>query len=199
MLKRGFDVVVSGLGLAATSPLLLAAAVAIQLDSPGLCFYRQQRIGLNGQPFTILKFRTMVADADRGRPITIGGDDRITRIGGWLRRFKLDELPTLWNVLKGDMSLVGPRPEIPLYVERYTPEQRRVLSVRPGITDSATLRFDNEAELLADADGYEATYVTRILPEKLRLNLEYVDSRSFLTDLRMIFATLFLMAKRKNS
>lgn len=141
----------------------------------------------------------MVADADRGRPITIGGDDRITRVGGWLRRFKLDELPTLWNVLKGDMSLVGPRPEIPLYVERYTAEQRRVLSVRPGITDPATLRFDDEAALLADANSYEETYVNLILPEKLRLNLEYMDSKSFLSDLRLILSTILLMGKRKSS
>ena len=141
----------------------------------------------------------MVADADRGRPITIGGDDRITRVGGWLRRFKLDELPTLWNVLKGDMSLVGPRPEIPLYVERYTAEQRRVLAVRPGITDPATLRFDDEAALLADANSYEETYVNLILPEKLRLNLEYMDSKSFLSDLRLILSTILLMGKRKSS
>jgi len=141
----------------------------------------------------------MVADADRGRPITTGGDDRITRVGGWLRRFKLDELPTLWNVLKGDMSLVGPRPEIPLYVERYTAEQRRVLSVRPGITDPATLRFDDEAALLADANSYEETYVNLILPEKLRLNLEYMDSKSFLSDLRLILSTILLMGKRKSS
>ena len=141
----------------------------------------------------------MVADADRGRPITIGGDDRITRVGGWLRRFKLDELPTLWNVLKGDMSLVGPRPETPLYVERYTAEQRRVLAVRPGITDPATLRFDDEAALLADANSYEETYVNLILPEKLRLNLEYMDSKSFLSDLRLILSTILLMGKRKSS
>ena len=141
----------------------------------------------------------MVADADRGRPITIGGDDRITRVGGWLRRFKLDELPTLWNVLKGDISLVGPRPEIPLYVERYTAEQRRVLAVRPGITDPATLRFDDEAALLADANSYEETCVNLILPEKLRLNLEYMDSKSFLSDLRLILSTILLMGKRKSS
>ena len=131
--------------------------------------------------------------------MTIGGDDRITRVGGWLRRFKLDELPTLWNVLKGDMSLVGSRPEIPLYVERYTAEQRRVLSVRPGITDPATLRFDDEAALLADANSYEETYVNLILPEKLRLNLEYMDSKSFLSDLRLILSTILLMGKRKSS
>ena len=197
-MNRAFDVVTSFSGLMVTLPFYAAVWVAIRLSSPGPCFYRQERVGLNGRPFTILKFRTMVVDSDRGRPITTKGDDRITRVGRWLRRFKLDELPTLWNVLRGDMSLVGPRPELPRYVSRYTAEQRRVLSVRPGITDPATLRFDDESDLLTDAD-FEETYVTCVLPEKLQLNLEYLDRRSFLSDLRMIFSTLFLMAKRKGT
>ena len=138
----------------------------------------------------------MVRDADKQRPISVRGDARITSVGRWLRRLEVDELPTLLNVLRGDMSIVGPRPELPLYVQRYTPEQRRVLSVRPGITDLGTLRFRHEADLLTDADQFEEVYQEYIMPEKLRLNLEYIDRRSLLLDLRILLQTLSLIIRK---
>lgn len=176
--------------------MLPCIALAIKLDSSGPVFFRQARVGLHGRTFKILKFRTMIVNADMLDPITVGADARITRVGSWLRRFKLDELPTLLNVVNGNMSIVGPRPELPKYVQQYTLQQKRVLSVRPGITDPGTLRFDDEAWILDDANDPERTYIEQILPEKLRLNLEYIDNRSFLYDLRIIFKTLSLMARR---
>ena len=154
-MKRLFDILTAFTGLMVTLPIYPFVALAIKLGSPGPVFYRQVRIGLNGHPFAILKFCTMINGTDGERFITMKSDPRITRVGGWLRRFKLDELPTLFNVLKGDMGIVGPRPEIPLYVKSYTPEQRRVLSVRPGITDLGTLQFNNEADILTDGDAFK--------------------------------------------
>ena len=197
MLKRAFDAVASSVGLLLICPFYPLVALAIKLDSPGPVFFTQARVGLNGSSFQFIKLRTMVQDAEGQSPITMKGDPRLTRVGQWLRRRKLDELPSLFNVLRGDMSIVGPRPELRRYVSRYTPEQQRMLAVRPGLTDLGTLSFDNEAELLGDANRLEAVYLEQILPEKIRLNLEYVDKRSFLFDLRIIFATLFLIVRKK--
>ena len=199
MLKRFFDILASLAGLAVTLLLLPFIALAIKLDSPGSVFYRQLRVGLHGAPFPILKFRTMVVGDDGDRPISVKGDGRVTRVGKWLRRFELDELPTLLNVLMGHMSIVGPRPEIPRYVQRYTAEQRQVLSVRPGMTDPGTLRFRSEASLLPDGEHAERVYLEQILPEKLRCNLEYIDRKSVLFDLRIIFETLAMVLRHGKS
>lgn len=195
--KRLFDILGSLAGLVVTLPLYPLIAAAIKLDSPGPVFYRQTRAGLNGRPFTILKFRTMARDADRERHLTVNVDNRITGTGRWLRRLKLDEVPTFLNVFMGEMSLVGPRPERQAYVDHYTPEQRRVLSVRPGITDLGTLRFNDEAEILGDEADSENIYLNQILPEKLRLNLEYIDRRSLWYDVRILIWTLLLLVRRK--
>jgi len=197
VLKRAFDVVASFIGLLLICPFYPLVALAIKLDSLGPVFFTQARVGLNGVSFRIIKLRTMVQDAEGQRPITMKEDPRLTRVGRWLRRRKLDELPSLFNVLRGDMSIVGPRPELERYVSPYTQDQRRILAVRPGITDLGTLRFDNETDLLADSDRIEEVYLEQILPEKIRLNLEYVDKRSFFFDLRIIFETLFLIVSRK--
>lgn len=199
MLKRGFDMLASGLGLILLLPLLAAIAVWIRCDSPGPVFFRQTRVGREGRPFRIYKFRTMVTDAEKlGRAVTVAGDPRITRSGRWLRRSKLDELPQLLNVLLGDMSLVGPRPEVPRYVALYDLKHRRVLSVRPGITDWASIKYRNENELLAAASDPERVYIERILPDKLRINLEYIDRRSFGTDLEIIWKTGLRILEREN-
>lgn len=196
-MKRLFDIVVSSLGLMFTIPFYPLIFLAIKIDSPGDIFYSQVRVGLNGMPFTILKFRTMVTDADSQRHISVKGDHRVTKCGKFLRRFEIDELPTLFNVLKGDMSIVGPRPEIPIHVQHFTPEQLRVLSVRPGVTDLGTLQFRDEGDLMADSDDVEGVYLGGILPDKLRLNLEYIDRQSFIFDLRIIFATLYLIMHQR--
>lgn len=196
-MKRLFDILAASLGLMLTVPFYPLIALAIKIDSLGDIFYLQVRVGLNGMPFNILKFRTMVTNADRHRHISVKGDHRVTRFGKFLRRFEIDELPTLINVLKGDMSIVGPRPEIPNHVQHFTSEQRRVLSVRPGVTDLGTLQFRNEGDLLADNDHVEDIYLGTILPDKLRLNLEYIDRQSFIFDLRIIFATLYLIIRQR--
>lgn len=192
MIKRLFDILASLAGLLLLAPLFLTIALAIKLDSPGPVFFRQVRVGRNGQHFRIFKFRTMRSDPLGGGPqITVGQDARITRVGGFLRRWKLDELAQLIDVLRGTMSLVGPRPEVPRYVEHYTQERRgHVLSVRPGITDFASLRFRNESEVLAKADNPEREYVDVILPEKLQFAANYVDHSSLSTDLRALGLTL---------
>jgi len=195
-MKRLLDIVASAVGLMVTLPFYPLIAMAIKLDSPGPVFYRQARVGLNGRPFTILKFRTMASGADQQKVISVKGDSRVTRVGRWLRRFDVDELPTLVSVLRGDMSIVGPRPEIPSYVQHYTPEQRRVLAVRPGMTDLATLRFRNEADLLADGLDLEKVYREQIMPKKLQLNLDYVDRQSLILDLRIILQTLWLIVRQ---
>lgn len=189
MTKRLFDVICSALGLLVLSPLLLLAAIWVKLDSPGPALFRQTRVGRHGVPFTIHKFRTMRVEP--GAAITVGVDPRITRSGQLLRQTKLDELPQLWDVLRGAMSLVGPRPELPRYVEFYPAELReRVLAVRPGITDPASLAFSREAELLAAAADPEREYREVVMPAKLRLSADYAASASLATDLRLIFATL---------
>ena len=192
MAKRLFDLLLSVLGLLVLAPLLLAIALWIKLDSRGPVMFRQERVGRFGKPFLIHKFRTMRADAPRlGPEITVGADARITRAGRFLRGSKLDELPQLWDVLRGAMSLVGPRPEVPRYVALYPAELRElVLSVRPGITDPASLSFRDESELLAGAADPEREYVDVVMPAKLRLAADYVRQASLLTDLRLILATL---------
>ena len=191
MIKRAFDLLAAASGLAVLAPLLLLIAVTVKLDSPGPVLFRQERVGRNGRIFRIRKFRTMVRDAPRlGGAITVGRDPRITRVGHVLRRYKLDELPQLIDVLLGDMSLVGPRPEVPKYVALYPPGIReRVLSVRPGLTDNASLAYIDENAQLAGAADPEREYVEKILPEKLRLYVEYVDNRSLALDLSIIGRT----------
>jgi len=192
MAKRLFDIVFAGLGLLLLGPLLLGIALWIKLDSRGPVFFRQERVGRFGVPFRIHKFRTMVTDAEQlGAQITVGADARITAAGRWLRASKVDELPQLWDVLRGAMSLVGPRPEVPRYVALYPPAMRElVLSVRPGITDPASLNFRNESELLARAADPEREYVEVVMPMKLGLTADYVRHASLLGDIRLILATL---------
>lgn len=187
-----FDWVASGLGLLALSPLLLVMALAIKLETPGPVFFRQERVGQGGTLFRIHKFRTMVQDAERRGPqITVGGDVRVTRVGVVLRKYKLDELAQLIDVFVGDMSLVGPRPEVPRYVACYPEDVRAiVLSVKPGITDRASIEYRDENEILARAqDAYQA-YVNEVLPAKLAYYVDYVRSRSFRGDIGILFATL---------
>lgn len=189
--KRCFDLVVSILFLLVASPVLAIIALAVKLDTSGPVFHTATRIGKDGRPFTLYKFRTMVRDAAQTGPaITRGGDPRVTRVGHFLRRYKMDELPQFINVVKGDMSIVGPRPEDPRYVAHYTPEQRGVLSVRPGIASPASVKYRWEEQVLAEVDGdLEAVYLNHILPDKLLLDLNYVQRRSLLFDLALIAQT----------
>jgi lipopolysaccharide/colanic/teichoic acid biosynthesis glycosyltransferase len=190
VVKRAFDVAAAGVGLVVLSPILLVIAGLVKLDSPGPAFYRGVRTGRHGVPFRIFKFRTMVVDAERrGGGSTAHNDPRITRVGRVLRRYKLDELPQVLNVLRGDMSVVGPRPELPEYTGRYSDEERAILSVRPGITDHASVRFVNLGEQLGSEDA-DRVYEERVLAEKNRLRLEYVRRQSFLGDLRIVLRTL---------
>ena len=194
-MKRLFDIVASGFGLIVLSPLFLILAVWIKLDSPGPVFYRQVRVGRDNRDFRIFKFRSMRVGADKGSLVTIGGHDpRVTRSGYIIRKLKLDELPQLINVFVGDMSLVGPRPEVRHYVDYWTPEQMRVLSVRPGITDPASIKFRNENELMEKAEDPEKYYIEVIMQEKLRLYLEYVDNHSFFGDIGLMFKTFKAIA-----
>lgn len=189
-MKRFFDLVASGLGLLVLSPLFLVLAVWIKCDSKGPVFYRQVRVGRNNGDFRLYKFRSMRVGSDKKGLITIGGHDpRVTRSGYYIRRYKLDELPQLINVFVGDMSLVGPRPEVRKYVDLYSPEQMHVLDVRPGITDLASIRYRNENELLEQVDDPERYYVDVIMQDKLRINLEYVANHSFRGDLKLICQT----------
>ena len=189
--KRAMDIVLSAAALCVLWPVLLLIALAIVVDDPGPVFYRQVRVGRGGKPFRIFKFRTMVVDADKkGLSITVGRDSRITRVGVLLRKTKLDELAQLLNVLCGQMSFVGPRPEVPRYVELYTPYQRQVLLVRPGITDYASIAYRNENDLLAGADDPEKMYIETIMPDKIELNMKYLREISPLADLRLILKTV---------
>src|SRR5262245_55499575 len=198
MAKRLFDLFGAGLALLVLAPLLVAVGLAVKLDSRGPVFFRQERVGRQGKPFRIRKFRTMVADAPaRGPQITVGADARITRVGAFLRHYRLDELPQFIDVLRGDMSLVGPRPEVPRYVAMYPPEMKaKVLAVRPGITDPASLEFVDEGELLARAADPEREYVEVILPRKLRAATAYADHATLRTDVLVILRTLRLLAGR---
>lgn len=191
MLKRLFDICCSALGLLVLLPFLAVIAIAIKLDSPGPVFFRQERVGRHGAPFLIHKLRSMrVQQSASDRQITVGADARITPVGKLIRQWKLDELVQLIDVLNGNMSLVGPRPEVPRYAAMYPAELRdEILSVRPGITDLASIRFRNESEILAQASDPEQTYRKVILPEKLKLQQEYVRTRSFAGDLRILVMT----------
>jgi lipopolysaccharide/colanic/teichoic acid biosynthesis glycosyltransferase len=189
-MKRALDFTFALIGLVLVSPLLAVVAIAIKVSDRGPVFFSQTRIGQFGRPFRMHKFRTMVPQAEQqGIPLTVGADRRITRIGHWLRRTKLDELPQLWNVVKGQMSLVGPRPEVPRYVAFYTQEQRRVLDVRPGITDPASLQYFDEASLLNRVQSPEAAYIRVVMPHKLALNLNYLRRRTIASDVMVVFAT----------
>ena len=189
--KRLVDIVLSGLGLALLTPLFMVLAILTKITSPGPAFFRQRRVGKDGQVFLIVKFRSMVSfTAEPAAPITAATDPRITAWGAFLRRHKIDELPQLWNVLKGDMSLVGPRPELEIYVQSYTSRQRRVLQVRPGITDAASLAFRDEEKLLAASGAPEPYYREKILPAKLASNLHYIENYDFFQDLLLIFKTV---------
>jgi lipopolysaccharide/colanic/teichoic acid biosynthesis glycosyltransferase len=190
MLKRAIDIVFSAGGLIILSPLLLILAAAVAFTSPGGVFYRANRVGRGGVPFKLYKFRSMVADADkRGPAVTVAGDRRVTPVGKFLRKTKLDELPQLLNVLKGDMSLVGPRPEDPRYVALYTPEQRAVLNVRPGITSLASVTYRDEESLLTGAD-WEKLYIETIMPAKIAIDLAYVARATPLEDVKIILRTV---------
>lgn len=189
--KRIYDVVLSAAGLLVLTPLLLIITLLVKLSDGGPVFFRQQRVGKGGRLFSIWKFRTMVVNADQlGRSVTAGNDPRITPVGRWLRKTKCDELPQLWNVLRGDMSFVGPRPEVPRYVAFYTAEQRKVLELKPGITDLATLHFRNEEELLSRATDVETFYVQDCIPRKIQLNLLYASRASVWEDTKIILRTV---------
>ena len=197
-MKRLFDIVASGLGLIVLSPLFLILAIWIKLDSKGPVFYRQVRVGWHNKDFRIFKFRSMRVGSDKGSLVTIGGHDpRVTRSGYFIRKFKFDELPQLINVLIGDMSLVGPRPEVRHYVDYWTPEQMHVLDVRPGITDPASIKFRNENELMEQAEDPEKYYIEVIMQEKLKLYLEYVNNHSFFGDIGLIFKTFWVIVKER--
>lgn len=190
MLKRTFDIIVSLILLCLLSPLLLIIVVAVALTSPGGPFFRQVRIGMAGREFALLKFRSMRPGSEAQGQLTIGGrDPRVTTVGYWLRKTKLDELPQLINVLLGHMSLVGPRPEVPRYVKLYTAQQREVLRVRPGITGMASIDYIDENEMLARAADPEKTYIEQVMPAKLALDLRYVHEQSMALDLRILGAT----------
>ena len=190
-MKRFFDIIASGCGLLVLSPIFLIMAIWIKWDSKGPVFYRQVRVGRHNKDFRILKFRSMRVGADKGSLVTIGGrDPRITRSGYFIRKYKLDEFPQLINVFKGEMSLVGPRPEVRHYVDYWTAEQMHVLDVRPGITDPASIKFRNENELMEKAENPEDYYINVIMQEKIRLYLEYVENASFWYDIRIVFQTI---------
>lgn len=196
MSKRVYDFVLAVVGVLVLSPLLLLLALVVKCSDGGPIFFRQSRVGRGGCPFNMLKFRSMIVGADkRGLQVTQAGDPRITRVGRWLRKSKLDELPQLFNVLAGEMSLVGPRPEVPRYVALYTAEQRRVLELQPGITDPASLQFRDEEELLKQASDVEAFYIAHCLPEKLRVNLAYAARANRLTDTGVLLRTVFTCAR----
>ena len=195
-MKRLCDIVLSAVGLLCLSPLLLVVALWVKVDSAGPIFYRQLRVGRYNKDFRIYKFRSMYTDSDKRGLITIGGHDpRVTRAGYYIRKLKLDELPQLINVFVGDMSFVGPRPEVRKYVDMYTPEQLHVLDVRPGITDAASIKYRNENDILARQANPERYYIDVVMQDKLRINLEYVAHNSLLEDLKLIFETFKAIIK----
>lgn len=189
LIKRLADIVASIIVLLLLFPVFLVISIWILLDSPGGLFYKQVRVGKNGKEFKLFKFRSMRTGADKEGQITIGNDKRVTRSGKFIRKFKIDEFPQLINIIAGDMSVVGPRPEVPKYVMMYSDEQKKVLSVRPGLSDFATIEYINEQEQLGKSTDPENLYINTIMPEKLALNLKYIQSRSFSTDLKIILKT----------
>lgn len=196
-MKRFFDVVFSFIGIVLLLPVFIIIATLIKVYSKGSIFYIQKRVGKGNKDFYLYKFRTMTANASEQGFITVGAkDDRITGVGYYLRKYKLDELPQLFNVLKGDMSLVGPRPEVRQYVDLYTPEQREVLSIKPGITDYASIEYSNESELLGKSENPQEAYITQIMPAKLKLNMKYIAEQSLLTDIKIILRTLYRIVAR---
>jgi lipopolysaccharide/colanic/teichoic acid biosynthesis glycosyltransferase len=196
MLKRAFDIFFSIFGLIFLSPLLIFVSLLIKLEDGGKVLYKQKRVGKNAKTFFIYKFRTMINNADKlGSHITIHSDSRITKLGKILRKFKIDEFPQLFNVLKGEMSFVGPRPEVIKYVKLYNKEQRKVLEMLPGITDYSSIIFINENELLEKAEDHEKYYIENIMPKKLSLNLRYQKQQSFLLDIKLILATICKIIK----
>ena len=190
MLKRIFDIILSLFGLIILLPFMLIIAVFIKFDSKGPVFFKQVRVTKGGREFKILKYRTMRVGSDKYSQITVGKDERITKIGSFLRKYKLDEIPQLINVLIGDMSLVGPRPEVPKYVVLYTDEQKEILKVRAGITDYASIEFSDENDLLASEKNPEEAYIEKIMPKKIELNKKYLSEISVLTDIRIILLTI---------
>ncbi|MFR6018276.1 MAG: sugar transferase [Paraclostridium sordellii] len=196
IIKRLFDIGASSIGLILLSPILILIAICIKLDSKGPVFFKQIRVGKNKELFKIYKFRTMVTDAEKlGKQITIGNDTRITKVGTFIRKCKLDELPQLINVLNGDMSLVGPRPEVPKYVELYDEYQKQILLVQPGITDYASIEFRNESEILGESKDPENKYINDIMPYKIELNIKYIKNISLYEDLKLITRTIKAIAK----
>ncbi len=195
VLKTIFDFVTAAIGTCLLSPLFVATAVAIKIGDGGPVYFRQERVGKGGRVFKIWKFRTMVVDAERrGAQITVGCDARITKVGHWLRKFKLDEMPQLFNVLCGEMSFVGPRPEVPRYVALYSDEQRDVLQLLPGITDPSSIKYRDESSLLAQHEDPERVYVETVMPDKIHLNLQYAQKATVFTDIGTIFNTLLRVA-----
>ncbi len=191
-MKRTFDIVASLVVCVILLPFYLIIALAIVLESKGGIIYRQKRVGKNNRDFNLLKFRTMKVHSDKNGLLTVGDkDNRITRVGYFLRKYKLDELPQLFNILKGEMSVVGPRPEVRKYVELYDEHQKQVLQVLPGLTDYASLTYISESEILAQSDHPEQTYIDEIMPRKIELNLKYIQNQSSMEDLRIIFKTIF--------
>ena len=190
MLKRIFDITLSLFGLIILLPFMLIIAILIKLDSKGPVFFKQIRVTKNGREFKIFKYRTMRVGSDKYSQITVGKDGRITKIGSFLRKYKLDEIPQLINVLIGDMSLVGPRPEVPKYVALYTDEQKEILKVRAGITDYASIEFSDENDLLASEEEPEKAYIEKIMPKKIELNKKYLSEVSILTDIKIILLTI---------
>ena len=190
MLKRIFDITLSLFGLVILLPFILIIAILIKIDSKGPVFFKQVRITKGGKEFKIFKYRTMKVGSDKYSQITVGKDERITKIGSFLRKYKLDEIPQLINVLIGDMSLVGPRPEVPKYVALYTDEQKEILKVRAGITDYASIEFSNENDLLASEEDPEKAYIKKVMPKKIELNKKYISEISMLTDIKIILLTI---------
>lgn len=193
---RFFDFILSLVGLVVLAPIFIVLAIWIKIDSKGSVFYKQVRVGQNGIDFGLFKFRSMVVDADKKGLITVGGrDPRITRSGYFIRKYKLDELPQLINVLVGDMSLVGPRPEVRKYVELYTDEQQKVLSVKPGITDYASIEYMDENEILGKSNDPEKTYIEEIMPEKIKYNMKYIQNKNVSEYFKIIFLTLLKIVR----
>ncbi|MBV6478578.1 MAG: UDP-glucose:undecaprenyl-phosphate glucose-1-phosphate transferase [Ignavibacteria bacterium] len=191
MLKRTFDIIFSAAGLIILSPLFLLISLIIKIDSRGPIFYRQIRVGKDSEDFLLYKFRSMRLNSDKDGLLTVGGKDpRITKSGYYIRKYKLDELPQLINVLKGEMSFVGPRPEVRKYVDLYNENQKQVLKIKPGITDNASIIYRNENDLLKESSDPESLYINEIMPDKLKINLEYIDKNSFASDLKIIFKTI---------